>query len=89
MLRKWKPKEKAELPAPHAEYWELETMKAYGYSYAGWRGENVMVRAKLQAHEIEKSLREAYVAERLGAKGGEKKEEDVKTKMRRSWGLPD
>ena len=93
VLREWKPKRKREDDAPGAspEYWEMETAKAWGYGWREWRMLPMLTRAKLQAHEIEKGLREGYAAERMeervkkeGSGGGGGKSNPLQA-MRSAW----
>jgi hypothetical protein len=50
----------AALSAPHFEFIELETAKAFGYTLTEWRSEHPDRRARLIAHEMERGMREAY-----------------------------
>lgn len=75
-MRQWKPKkllpEEHELPPPGDEYFEIETLKACGYTLSEWRRESLVDRAKLMAHELHKNMRESYYAEKMSGKGEEK-----------------
>jgi len=62
-LKGWSPKEKAKLAPPGFRYYELETVKEFGYSLTGWEAEHPRHRGELMAHEIHRLMREGYLME--------------------------
>lgn len=77
------------LPAPDAEFWELETFREFGRGdWLGWYSQPAMVRGRLMAHLVEKSNREAY---ELDHKKPEKEKKAGRTgdnafeQMERNW----
>lgn len=56
------------MPPPSEEYFEMETAKAFHYSWTGWLVESPLIKARLIAHELEKGMRDAYNFEqRMGS----------------------
>ena len=64
VLRGWKPPDllpvEARLPAPGWEYQELEAVKSLGYTLSAWYAETLEDRCRLVAHELHRSLRQAW-----------------------------
>ena len=48
------------LPPPSEEYLEMETAKAFHYTWREWLIESPVTRAKLVAHELARGMRETY-----------------------------
>jgi len=92
-LRGWKPVEKPpskgwkKLSPPHFEFIELETARAFGYTLSQWRAEHPDRRARLIAHELEKSLRESYQSEMLGESNNKKVPDNPFERQKAQWGL--
>ena len=63
------------LPAPGDEYFEMETAKAFHYTWAEWLAEDPLLRAKMMAHELHKGMRDTYLFEQRQAsaeRGGDR-----------------
>lgn len=87
-LRRWKPKRAALGPATDHEFASLEAARSFGYSWRGWQEEAPRTRARLMAHEIERSLREAYARELEESRAeGKERGKNPAARMKAMWGL--
>jgi hypothetical protein len=62
------PDDKA-LPPPDEEYLEMETAKAFHYTWSEWLAESPILKAKLIAHELVKGMRDTYNFDQRSAVG--------------------